>query len=153
MLLNSKTKKIVLLYFMLLLWDFNLVFRVMSSVLDVRSHYFSIVWHSEPSSYVFSLAFRVMSTVLGVQSHSSLPVSGIQSHVFSLAFRAMSSVSGVQNHYLSIVWHSESSSCVFSLAFRAIIICLQFSVQSNVFGFRHLEPLISSSFRHSKPCL
>ena len=63
---------------------------------------------------ILSLGLRFMSLVLGVQSHSSLPVSGIRSH------------------YLSIVWRSEPSSYVFSLAFRVMSSVL--SVQSYVFN-------------------
>ena len=77
-------------------------------VSSAQSHYLSIVWRSESSSYVFSLAFRAMSLVLGVQSH----VFNLEFKViifFNLAFKAIVHThSGIQSHHLSSFGHSES---------------------------------------------
>ena len=111
----------------------SLAFKVMSSILGVQSHsslpvsgiqshYLSIVWRLEPSSYVFSLAFRVMSSVLGVQSY-----------VFSLAFRVtIFPHFGIQTHFslvlsfrvitLGIHIHWHCTSCLHDFTFVLIFL-------------------------------
>ena len=102
-------------------------------VSGIQSHYLSIVWLSEPSSYVFNLAFRAMSSVLGVQSH-----------VFNLAFRALCIL--IQAFRVIIFLHfGAQSNFSLALSFRVIAPTFIFT------GIAHITFTILHSSSFSSP--
>ena len=157
--MSSQSRVVLLIYNL----ESFLAFRALSSlprvilfIYDPESFLVTTQSHFHPlsvqSHYFISWLFRIIGLQISYQ-HLEPPFSfrGVQNHFFQFqAFRVISFISFKRSESLiSSSFRSLEPLSLHSLAFRAIIICLQFGVQTHVFSTDVQSHLFQ--FRRSEP--